>query len=73
MKISVDELESREASLVATGSWKWGTTETYHVQVDGADYIATLRLHYSDGVQDDEVELIPAKRVEKHVTIWVRA
>ncbi len=75
MKINQDELFDliEAGDHIRSSPWKWGTTEVYHVVKDEIDYLVWFQQHTTEGVQDEEFRLIPAKQITKTITEWVPA
>jgi hypothetical protein len=59
---------------IATESWRWGTASTYVFERDGKHYKTTIRLHSTEGFQDETASAIEVTPVDKVVTVreWVR-
>jgi len=61
-----------DANPVSTGSWRWGSTETYVKEIDGKHYAFTGRYHVEEGLQDEDIYGTEVRPVERTITEWVR-
>ncbi len=79
MRITLTEEEVHEVvetgTKIATEAWRWGTASTYVFERDGKHFKVIIRLHSSEGFQDETATAIEVMPVDKVVTVreWVPA
>lgn len=72
-KEEVDAIMETDPESVETGGWRWGTTETYVVEKDGANWMFTVHYHSEDGRQRESVRAIKVRQIEVKSLMWVRS
>ncbi len=53
--------------------WRWGTSQQYHIKIDGVDYLTPyIRSTYDNGIEEDSFpcKLLPAEQVEVVKKEW---
>lgn len=76
MKITIPFDEAQEIAdneeSIATGSWRWGHTETFIFDKDGKHFRFTMRYHPEEGMQNDgSVICTEVTPVTRTITEWV--
>lgn len=77
MSITLTEEEVHEVietgKVIGADSWRWGTAKTYVFERDGKHFKTTIRLHATEGFQDETASAIEVTPVDKIVTVteWV--
>lgn len=68
----LEEFFETDPVSIRTGSWRWGSTETYVAEIDGEHWMFSVRYHCEDGRQREPEVAYKVKAVEVTTTQWVR-